>query len=210
MQGQANGREPSNTAPDYIAHWVVKTSRAEEMVRWYGIVFGARVAHRSKNVTFLTWDGESHRLALVSLPKAVRLLFPLAKWRRKLYGVDHLAFGFRTLEQLLNTYARLRSQGVVPVWSINHGPTTSLYYEDPDGTRLEFQSDNFDSPQQTSDFFSSQSFAENPIGVNVDPDYLLEQLRAGVSVETLRRSEAGRRPGTPAVANFKAINWRTL
>jgi catechol-2,3-dioxygenase len=210
MQARPSNGEPSGTAPDYMAHWVVKTSRTEAMVRWYGIVFGARVAHRSKQVTFLTWDHESHRLALVSLPKAARLLFPFAKWRRKLYGVDHLAFGFRTLDKLLNSYARLKAEGIVPVWSINHGPTLSLYYEDPDGTRLEFQSDNFETAEETSEFFASLTFANNPIGVNVDADYLLEQLRAGVPVSTLRRPEAGRRPGTPAVANFKTINWRTL
>jgi hypothetical protein len=30
-----------------------------------------------------------------------------------------------------------------PFYSINHGPTTSLYYTDPDGNRVELLVDNF-------------------------------------------------------------------
>lgn len=201
---------PAGVAPDYLAHWVLKTARTDELVSWYGKVFGARVAHRSEAVTFLAWDDESHRLALVNLPGFVRLFFPLAKWRRKLYGVDHIAFGFHSLEKLVDNYARLKSIGVLPVWSINHGPTISFYYEDPDGNRLEFQSENFDTAQETADFFSSAEFAENPIGTNVDPEYLLKQLRAGVSASVLRTRDGCRPAGQPAVANMKTINWRTL
>ncbi len=79
-----------------------------------------------------------------------------------------------------------------PVWSINHGPTTSLYYEDPEGIRLEFQTENFPpSAQLTADYFNSKEFADNPpIGVNVDPDYLLERLRAGTSETDLLKPGA--------------------
>jgi hypothetical protein len=65
------------------------------------------------------------------------------------------------------------------VWSINHGPTTSLYYQDPDGIRLEFQTENFPTAAETANYFGSSAFADNPIGVTFDPDYLLERLRDG-------------------------------
>lgn len=202
--------EKAARAPRYIAHWVIKTPRRKKLIEWYKAVFGAEVVHSDKMITFLSWDGESHRLALVNLPAALRFAFPLSRIRRKLFGVDHIAHGFDSLEQLLHGYANIRKQGIKPVWCINHGPTTSIYYEDPDGNRHEFQVENFETPEETRDYFNSPAFAENPIGVNFDPDYLLEQLNQGVPEKELLKQGAGTRPGTKQPKNMKAINWRTL
>ncbi|MBV8179379.1 MAG: VOC family protein [Mycobacterium sp.] len=196
--------------PFYLAHWVVKTARAQEMIDWYGHVFGAHVVHEDNSIAFLTWDEESHRLALIKVPGPVKFAFPLAKLRRKVYGVDHLAFTFDSLSRLLHKWEELKEIGIEPVWSINHGPTTSLYYEDPDGIRLEFQVENFATAQETMDYFGTRAFADNPIGVNVDPGYLLEQLRAGTPEHELLKQGAGTRPGTVAKANRSTINFRTL
>lgn len=201
---------PDRLVPDFIAHWVVKTARSAEMIEWYGHVFGARVVHEDSQIAFLTWDHESHRLALVKLPPPVRYVFPLSRWRRKTYGIDHLAFTFVSVEKLLRTYERLKAVDIKPVWAINHGPTTSLYYEDPEGIRLEFQTENFPTAQQTADYFNSREFDDNPIGTNIDPDYLLEQLRAGVGAEQLLTRGAGTRPGTEQRSNKRAITWKTL
>ncbi|KQW64910.1 biphenyl 2,3-dioxygenase [Variovorax sp. Root411] len=200
----------SNDGPHYIAHWVCKTARRQEMIDWYGKVFNAELVHADATIAFLAWDAESHRLALIALPRWVRLLFPFAKMRRKLYGIDHIAFGFKSLQSLLATYSRLQEKGVRPVWTINHGPTTSIYYEDPDGNRLEFQVENFDTAEETKRYFRSKDFAENPIGVTFDADYLLARLQAGEAVTELMRQGAGNPPGTQPAANMKAINWRTL
>ncbi len=196
--------------PQYIAHWVCKTARREAMIAWYQQAFDAEIVHIDKTVAFLTWDGESHRLALIKLPSWLRFLFPLSRLRRKLYGFDHIALAFRSLEDLLGTYVRMRDRGIQPVWCINHGLTTSIYYEDPEGIRLEFQVDNFDTPEETKRYFGSDAFAKNPIGVNFDPEYLLQQFRAGVPVKELMRQGAGTPPGQKQVGNMKAINWRTL
>lgn len=201
---------PDRLVPDFIAHWVVKTARSAEMIDWYGHVFGARVVHEDHQIAFLTWDHESHRLALVKLPPPVRFAFPLSRWRRKTYGIDHLAFTFTSVERLLLTYERLRGVGITPVWSINHGPTTSLYYEDPEGIRLEFQTENFPTAQKTAEYFNSDEFAANPIGTNIDPAYLLERLRAGVDRQDLLTPGAGTRPGTKPKSNKRAITWKTL
>jgi catechol 2,3-dioxygenase-like lactoylglutathione lyase family enzyme len=200
-------RHDETLAPDYLAHWVVKTARSKEMIAWYRTVFGARIVHEDPKLAFLTWDEESHRLALVKVPRLLVYLFPLARLRRKAYGVDHLGFTIRSLEQLLSTYERLKKAGITPVWSINHGPTTSLYYEDPDGIRLEFQTENFPTAKETAEYFHSSAFAENPIGVNFDPDYLLERLRSGADPTELLQQGAGTRPGTKAP---RALTWKTL
>ncbi|MHA3021845.1 VOC family protein [Mycobacterium sp. BMJ-28] len=196
--------------PAFIAHWVVKSARSREMIDWYGQVFGARVVHEDNRIAFLTWDHESHRLALVKLPSLLRHVFALARLRRKTYGIDHLAFTFPSLSHLLLTYERLKGVDITPVWSINHGPTTSLYYEDPEGIRLEFQVENFPTARETADYFNTQEFADNPIGVNTDPDYLLERLRAGAEEAELLRRGAGTRPGTKQRSNKRTITWKTL
>jgi catechol 2,3-dioxygenase-like lactoylglutathione lyase family enzyme len=200
----------NSLAPDYLAHWVVKTARSKEMIAWYQTVFGARVVHEDRLLVFLTWDAESHRLALVKVPALMRFVFPLARFRRMVYGIDHLGVAFKSLERLLSTYERLKNAGITPVWSINHGPTTSLYYQDPDGIRLEFQTENFPTAAETANYFRSSAFADNPIGVSFDPSYLLEQLRDGADPAELLRQGAGTRPGTKPRANKRAITWKAL
>jgi catechol 2,3-dioxygenase-like lactoylglutathione lyase family enzyme len=171
-ENSTTGRE-EQLAPDYIAHWVVKTARSKEMIAWYHTVFGARIVHENPRIAFLTWDEESHRMALVKMPHLLRYLFPLARLRRKVYGVDHLGFTIRSLEQLLSTYERLKKAGVTPVWAVNHGPTTSLYYEDPDGIRLEFQTENFSTAKRPLSTFTAARSPRIPSGSILTPTIYL-------------------------------------
>ena len=41
---------PDRPAPNYIAHWVVKTARSREMIDWYARAFGARVVHEDLRI----------------------------------------------------------------------------------------------------------------------------------------------------------------
>ncbi|OAA82349.1 biphenyl-2,3-diol 1,2-dioxygenase [Akanthomyces lecanii RCEF 1005] len=205
-----HGSESSDFAPDFLAHWVVKTTRRQEMTQWYRKVFDARVVHKDQNITFLSWDHEHHRLALIEVPWIIRWLLPLARYQRKIIGIDHLAVQFTTITKLMNTYERLKKIGIFPIWAINHGPTTSLYYEDPDGVRLEFQVDNFETAEKTADYFDSQEFAKNPIGTNFDPEYLLARVHRGDNPADLLQPGAGTPPDQVPVTNMKTINWTTL
>lgn len=47
-------RRTDSLAPDYVAHWVVKTARSKDMIAWYRTVFGARVVHEDQKLAFLT------------------------------------------------------------------------------------------------------------------------------------------------------------
>ena len=64
--------------------------------------------------------------------------------------------------------------------------------------------------KQTADFVQGPAFAENPIGVNFDPDYLLERLRDGADLRELVKQGAGTRAGTTVRANKRAVTWKTL
>ena len=51
-------------------------------------------------------------------------------------GVDHVAYTYASLGDLVDTYSRLKKRGIEPYWPVRHGPTLSLYYRDPDGIRI--------------------------------------------------------------------------
>lgn len=165
-------------SPAKLAHFVFRTPRYDAMVQWYCTVLGAWPVFANAMLTFLTYDDEHHRVAFVNLPQ-------LADLDPQAAGVDHIAFTYRNLGELLGTYERLKAAGIVPVWCINHGPTTSMYYRDPDGTRVELQIDNFATNEELDAWFRCGAFARNPIGVEYDPDRLLEMFRRGTPVERL-------------------------
>jgi catechol 2,3-dioxygenase-like lactoylglutathione lyase family enzyme len=174
-------------SPERLAHFVLRTSRFEEMVNWYQTVLGATPAFKNEILAFLAYDEEHHRVAILAMPD-------LKPQPEGTVGVHHNAFTYSSLHDLLATYERLRDIGIKPVFPINHGPTTSLYYADPDGNQIELQVDNYDRIEEATAFFYSEAFAENPIGVEFDPDELLRRLRAGEPEDELkRRPDVGKR-----------------
>jgi hypothetical protein len=76
------------------------------------------------------------------------------------------------------------------VWTINHGPTTSLYYADPDGNRVELQIDNFETEADLKGWMQSGAFDANPIGVVFDPDELVNRYTQGDPLEELVKQGA--------------------
>ncbi|MBI3767290.1 MAG: VOC family protein [Deltaproteobacteria bacterium] len=164
--------------PTQLAHIVRRTSRLDAMVEWYQTVLGAEVVHSDGMLAFLSYDEEHHRIAIAQIP-GLEDQPPFAA------GTDHVAFTYADLGDLLHTFARLKDAGVEPFWCINHGPTTSLYYKDPDANRVELQVDNFSTAAETNRWMHSGEFAANPIGVVFDPEDLLARYRAGEPFATL-------------------------
>ena len=165
-------------APAKFAHAVFRTRRYEEMLAWWTRVLQARVVFQNPLLAFLTYDDEHHRIALVHVPTA-------ADRPANTAGLEHVAYTYADLGALVETYERLKASDIRPYWCINHGPTTSLYYRDPDGNQVELQVDNFPDAETLHAWFGSGAFAKNPIGVTFDPDKLAEKYRAGVPVAEL-------------------------
>lgn len=165
-------------APVKFAHIVFRTAQKDAMVNWYRTVFEAEVALANPLLTFLTFDAEHHRIAIVGVPDAAPQI-------RGAAAMDHCAFTYGSLGDLLSTFKRLRALDITPYWCINHGPNLSFYYRDPDGNQVELQVDVFDSPAAIDAWFMSSDFGTNPIGVKFDPDELIRRFDAGEPEATL-------------------------
>ncbi len=178
----------SRVRPARFVHVVYRTRRFEKMVSWYETVFDAKVQYQNPVLAFLTYDDEHHRIALVNL----ELVQPGGAEidRRGVVGVDHVAYTYETINDLLENYAQLKEAGILPYWCIHHGVTVSMYYADPDGNQMELQVDAFRSSEEANDYMNGPHFSSNPIGVEYDPDEMLAQLRSGASESDLLMRKA--------------------
>jgi len=180
------------TSPSKLAHVVLRTntSNFQAMITFYKTFLGATITAENAMLAFLTYDDEHHRIAILGLPDT-------KPKQQTTCGLEHIAFTFDTLTDLLLAYRQRKNRGIEPVWSVNHGPTTSIYYKDPDGNMLETQVDNFETLKQAAEFMESGAFEENPIGTDFDPEDLIRQLEAGGEEKELKvRKEMGPR-GVP-------------
>lgn len=157
--------------PARLAHVVLRSGRYDETLAWWQTVLGARIVHGNPVVTFLTYDDEHHRLAIINMGDADA---PAPGTT----GMEHFAFTYDSLEDLVATYERLHAQGIDPFSCINHGMTLSMYFSDPDGAQVELQID-LCTPDEADAFMNTDEFAANPIGINYDPAQLAEEHRAG-------------------------------
>ncbi len=176
------------TSPAKMSHYVLQTNRIAAMRDWYLAVLGGEVVHENKNLSFLTYDEEHHRIAFLNYG-------PLEERTDRHVGLNHVAFSFEKLGDLLGTYERLKALGIAPHWCVNHGPTTSIYYHDPDGNGVELEVENFAELAQCKEYMRGPDFARNARGVEFDPDAMLQRLRAGVPErELLDRARLERAP----------------
>ena len=174
-------------SPARLAHVVLRTSQFDALVDWYKTVLGAKTAFSDGALAFLSYDEEHHRIAVLNIPG-------LPRQPDGVTGVHHFAFTYASLSDLVATYERLDKAGIRPVLCINHGPTTSMYYADPDGNQIELQVDNYDTVEEAGEFFYSPAFAKNPIGVDFNPVDLARRFHAGEDEATIKkRPDSGAR-----------------
>lgn len=147
------------------------------MLDWWMNVLEATVRHGDDFITFMSYDDEHHRVAIINQPD-------LEEPNRKAHGVAHVAYTYATLDELFATYLRLKEQGITPYWTVNHGMTLSGYYRDPDRNAVELQVD-ICSLDEADEFMRSSAFAANPIGIDVDFDDLIARYKNGEPAESV-------------------------
>ena len=106
-----------------------------------------------------------------------------------LAALQHVAFEYATIDDLLNSYARIKGLGIQSVLTTDHGPAISFYYKDPDSNIVEVFVDlgNWD----------THDFHKNSMGTFVDADKLVAAHQGGMSLEE---------PGVPMPVSFHLLD----
>lgn len=155
-----------------LAQLVLQTTQRPMMRDWYLRVLDAHIVYENDFLSFMTFDEEHHRRGLVQLP-------PSATPRNSMtVGLAHSAYTFANLESLLGKYEELKDAGIQPHVPVQHGPTTSLYYRDPDGNMVELQIDNM-TPDEATAYLGGDEYRRDPFGPSFDPGAMLAALRSG-------------------------------
>jgi 2,4-dichlorophenol 6-monooxygenase len=163
--------------PTQIAHIILRTrDRLQELADYYSVLLDAKPVNVGPNNIFLTFDDEHHRVGIFQFPNVAERLHNAP-------GLDHFAFTLPSVTALFARYEKVKAAGITPFAPINHGVTTSMYFYDPDGNRVELQADNFDDTQAALEFV--ESVDPSSIGVLYDPQEVLARLKSGVSEQQI-------------------------
>ncbi len=155
-----------------FAHIVLQSGQLQAMRDWYLKVLDAQIVYEDRFMSMMTFDEEHHRLGIVQLPR------PIERTTRTV-GLAHSAYTFVDLASLLSKNEDLSAAGIEPHVAVQHGPTTSIYYRDPDGNKVELQIDNFGTPEEATHYIRSEEFQTDPFGPSFDPATMLAELRSG-------------------------------
>jgi catechol 2,3-dioxygenase len=198
----AQGSESSSIIHPTLHHFGVETRHLERMIDWYARVVGMVTicstsnalgpeAVASMSAVFASNDRANHRMAILSTPELKEDTHKHAHAK-----LQHVAFEYATIDDFLNTYTRLKGLLIEPVLTVDHGPTTAFYYEDPDGNSVELFVDNFGAWDKSREYVqTSPEFHQNALGTLVDADKLVAARQAGMSLAELhRRAYAGEFP----------------
>ncbi len=176
-------------------HVNLKTIRMTEMIEWYGKVIGSRKQFQNDVMGFITNDEVPGRIALLTSPKLTD-----DPDRRNHVGMHHSAFEYASIDDLLESYVRMKGEGIEPHMALDHGFVLSFYYVDPDGNSVELQADwNGDAAKSCAYMESSPIFFANPVGRFVDPAEMVKAREAGMSLEELHHKGYTTGEFTPAV-----------
>jgi catechol 2,3-dioxygenase len=165
-----------------LQHVGITTPNLDAMLAWYRNVLGMTVNKRVPvpagrapftAVAFASNDEINHRLSFFELPDAT-----IDAERSHHARVQHIAFAYKTLDDLLGTYVRLKKLGMIPMWAADQYFQTAIYYEDPDKNVVELNVDNF------SDLWAvTEQLKDLPprLHVFIDPEKLVAARKAGAA-----------------------------
>ena len=180
-------------SPKKLSHFVLQTNRRNEMIEWYCTVLGAQVLHQNKQIAFISYDDEHHRVAFVDPGPLADKAPAEGKTARAggEVGLHHVAFTMSSLDELADQYRYLKDLGIRPHRCVNHGVTTSMYYYDPDRNQVELLVDNFATAAEGQSYMRRRKETDkNPVGIDFDPEELVKKIHAGLRIEELQTINA--------------------
>ena len=181
-----------------LHHYGIVTDQPDELVDWYAKVVGMEINLMSTTPfgkggpsgpkgIWVSNDGTHHRIAVIAPPGVQKLENPGQYVR-----VQHSAWEFNSIAELMDSYERIRDLGIRPVVCVDHGPSVAFYYKDPDNNTVELLADAFGDWRRSREFLRTQQcMRDNPMGSYVDPDRMLEAYRQGASDDELHERAFG-------------------
>ncbi|MFJ5780156.1 VOC family protein [Streptomyces sp. NPDC093094] len=179
------------SASPKFAHVVFQTAQPQQMRDWYCTVLDGHVVYTDDALSFITFDEEHHRVALIHPPAQLKRKTPDTA------AMHHVAYTFDSIDDLLDRYVLLRDKGVLPAVCIAHGVTTSMYYRDPDGNFVEMQIDRYAEPDDATAYMKGPEYAADSVGPSFDPEAMLEARRGGATTEELSDRAWALKSGLP-------------
>ena len=171
---RATPGEEAVMASPKISHLILNTANYEAMKQWYLDVFEATIGVETSD----------HSACFLQTDESVAMTAPGSGDASALSRLNHLAFEYPTLAELFETYERLAGSSILPTVSMNHGPTMSVYYQDPDRNVVELFYDTRYTQDQLAEFYAGGDryvLSAFPF----DPAEKLEELRGGKPVAEL-------------------------
>lgn len=171
-------------AGKYVSHYGLRVRDLPTMTDWYVKFLEAKIEYDMGFGVFMTFDDEHHRMVIFTDENTVAK-DPNAA------GVEHVALGLPDFVSLADNYERLKALGITPSLPVNHGFTTSIYYDDPEGNQIELSVDNFATKDECKAWMKSERMAqlmEPPnFGDVFDPEDLVRLVRGGATQSDLAR-----------------------
>lgn len=176
-----------------LQHVGIITPNLDAMLDWYkkalGLVVHQRVAVPAgrapfTTVAFTTNDEVNHRISFFEAPAAT-----VDPDRAQHARVQHIAFAYRNLDELLGTYLRLKKLGFTLLWAADQFFQTAMYYADPDKNIIELNVDNFTDVWAVTEQLRA---LPSELHVYIDLDKMITARDAGASAWRLhKRALAG-------------------
>lgn len=209
----------SDFSPDDFHHIAFKTTNYENMVNFYKNLFGCEPLYQSDLITFLAYDDEHHRIAIANTSDALNNLNFIQKIVMKLKiflnknipsieGLDHISYRINPIEKWFDFYFKAKERGLSPLWTVNHGWISGIYYRDPDNNLVEVFFEHFSTAEEFKENISPD-FEDEPIGTNMDIEVLYDMFKSGADFsELIKKGNTvpdGKKPvsGLDAVMNMR-------
>ena len=126
--------------PKRIGHVVLNVRDVEASTKFYTDIIGFQIALQKEDATFLTCGTIHHDLALFKAKQSFRLDDGV--------GLNHMALQVEDFDMLTKYYDVLKTNHVEIDRTIDHGMTSSIYFEDPDGNGIELFCNNQEDPAE--------------------------------------------------------------
>ncbi len=122
--------------PKRVGHLVLNVKDLDASTKFYTDVLGFEISLSRPTGTFLTCGKIHHDLALFQAPEGA---LPVTEGQ---LGLNHFAVQVADLDDLKDVYQELKASGANLDRNTDHGMTSSIYFFDPDGNRIEFFCNN--------------------------------------------------------------------